>query len=250
MIFYFSGTGNSRYVAKELACATNDTVVNITKDEMDKVCEYVIKEGENLGFVFPIYWWGMPTLVEEFVQKMKLKLLGENYVYGVCTYGLEPCNGLHDLKRILQKKEIRLQATFEVKMVDNYVVGYELAEKAKQEMVCKQAAEKVEKIISDVKVKKEIKVTDVFATTIKPIVHKAYKCTDHRKKFFVTEDCTGCGYCAKNCPCQAIVMENQKPVWKENCAFCLKCIHSCPKQALQNGKGTIGRTRYLNSMEK
>ena len=117
-------------------------------------------------------------------------------------------------------------------------------------MVCKQAAEKVEKIISDVKVKKEIKVTDVFATTIKPIVHKAYKCTDHRKKFFVTEDCTGCGYCAKNCPCQAIVMENQKPVWKENCAFCLKCIHSCPKQALQNGKGTIGRTRYLNSMEK
>lgn len=92
---------------------------------------------------------------------------------------------------------------------------------------------------------KETKVIDVIGTTIKPIVHHFYKCTDHRKNFYVTDECTGCGYCAKNCPCQAIIMVDNKPVWKENCSFCLKCIHSCPAQALQNGKGTLKRSRYL-----
>lgn len=244
MIFYFSGTGNSQYVAQTIANATNDTIINITKSEMNKNVEYILKEGENLGFVFPIYWWGMPALVEEFVQKMEIKTNSNNYVFGVSTYGMEPFNGLKDLKKLLAKKNMNLDATYEVKMVDNYVVGYELAGKEKQEMVLQQAREKVEKIIGNIEAKKKSKVGDVIGTTIKPIVHKAYKCKDHRKKFYVTEECTVCGNCVKNCPCQAIVMENGKPVWKENCSFCLKCIHSCPKQAVQYGKGTITRSRY------
>lgn len=248
MIFYFSGTGNSQYVAKVLGDATKETVVNITRDEMEKELEYNLKEGENLGFVFPIYWWGMPVLVEEFVRKMKVKLGVDNYIYGVSTYGLQPHNGLKDLEKLLVKKGMYLDATYEVKMVDNYVVGYDIAGKEKQEVIYSQARIKIDSIIHDVAERQHSKIGDIIGTTIKPIVHSVYKHTDHRKKFYVTEDCTGCGYCAKNCPCQAIVMENNKPVWKENCSFCLKCIHSCPKQAVQNGKGTKERSRYLNHM--
>lgn len=248
MIFYFSGTGNSQYVAKVLGDATKETVVNITRDEMEKELEYNLKEGENLGFVFPIYWWGMPVLVEEFVRKMKVKLGVDNYIYGVSTYGLQPHNGLKDLEKLLMKKGMYLDATYEVKMVDNYVVGYDIAGKEKQEVIYSQARIKIDSIIHDVAERQHSKIGDIIGTTIKPIVHSVYKHTDHRKKFYVTEDCTGCGYCAKNCPCQAIVMENNKPVWKENCSFCLKCIHSCPKQAVQNGKGTKERSRYLNHM--
>lgn len=248
MIFYFSGTGNSQYVAKVLGDATKETVVNITRDEMEKELEYNLKEGENLGFVFPIYWWGMPVLVEEFVRKMKVKLGVDNYIYGVSTYGLQPHNGLKDLEKLLVKKGMYLDATYEVKMVDNYVVGYDIAGKEKQEVIYSQARVKIDSIIHDVAERQHSKIGDIIGTTIKPIVHSVYKHTDHRKKFYVTEDCTGCGYCAKNCPCQAIVMENNKPVWKENCSFCLKCVHSCPKQAVQNGKGTKERSRYLNHM--
>lgn len=248
MIFYFSGTGNSQYVAKVFGDATKETVVNITRDEMEKELEYNLKEGENLGFVFPIYWWGMPVLVEEFVRKMKVKLGVDNYIYGVSTYGLQPHNGLKDLEKLLVKKGMYLDATYEVKMVDNYVVGYDIAGKEKQEVIYSQARVKIDSIIHDVAERQHSKIGDIIGTTIKPIVHSVYKHTDHRKKFYVTEDCTGCGYCAKNCPCQAIVMENNKPVWKENCSFCLKCVHSCPKQAVQNGKGTKERSRYLNHM--
>lgn len=249
MIFYFSGTGNSRYVAEQIADATKDSLVSITKEELKKNTEYILQDGEKLGFVFPIYWWGMPTLVEEFIQKIKLIVKDNNYIYGVSTYGLQSHNGLIDLKKLLLKKGIHLHAVFEVKMVDNYVVAYDIAEKEKQETIYKNAEIKIEEVICEIVNEKQTKITDIIGTTIKPVIHNFYKMTDHRKKFYATDNCTSCGLCEKNCPCQAIVIENNSPVWKENCSFCLKCIHSCPVQALQYGKGTIKRSRYLNHMK-
>lgn len=249
MIFYFSGTGNSRYVAEQVAGATKEEMVCITKQEMNKKKHYILQEGEKLGFVFPIYWWGMPQLVEEFIQTMEVQLNEKCYVYGVATYGLEAHNGLKDLEKVLLKKGITLQASFEVQMLDNYVVAYDMADKEKQDRICRNAEGKIEDIVRDIIQQKQSRVTDFIGTTVKPIVHSFYKNTDHRKKFYTTEACTGCGLCAKECPCQAIALEDGKPVWKENCSFCLKCIHSCPARALQHGKGTITRSRYLNSMK-
>lgn len=70
--------------------------------------------------------------------------------------------------------------------------------------------------INDIVGKKQTRVSDTLGTTVKPIVHKFYKMTDYRKKFYATDECTGCGLCANNCPCQAIVMENNKPL----CLYC------------------------------
>lgn len=246
MILYFSGTENSHYIAKELATATKDTLTEITKKELDKKWEYTLEDGERLGFVFPIYWWGMPTLVEEFIQKIPLHLKGNNYIYGVSTYGLVALNGLHDLRKLLSKKRLDLHAVFEVKMVDNYVVGYELKDKETQEQICRQAQITLKQIASDVKNKKHIRIRDTFATTVKPIVHRMYKCTNHQKGFHVTDSCIGCGYCMNHCPCQVIAMKNNKPIWQGNCSFCLKCIHSCPVEAVQYKMGTEGRSRYLH----
>lgn len=147
MIFYFSGTGNSKYVASKIAAKTKEMLVCITKEEIEKNVEYKLKKEENLGFVFPIYWWGIPVLVEEFVQKMKIQVTDKNYVFAVCTYGLEAHNGLRDLEKLLWNKKISLQATFEVKMVDNYVIAYDIAGKEKQEIIYKRAESKIEKII-------------------------------------------------------------------------------------------------------
>lgn len=250
MIFYFSGTGNSRYVAERVAEATGDTLISITKDEMYNNPKYVLQDEEKLGFVFPIYWWGMPSLVEEFIEKMNIQVKNDNYIYGISTYGLESHNGLKDLEKILLEKHICLHAVFEVKMVDNYVVGYDIADEKKQEKICKAAQETIEHIICDINNKKTIKITDLIGTTIKPFVHSFYKRTDHKNNFYTTDACTGCGLCVKNCPCKVIKMEQDRPMWKENCSFCLKCIHSCPARALQYGKGTEKRSRYLNHMRK
>ena len=67
------------------------------------------------------------------------------------------------------------------------------------------------------------------------------------KKYHVTDKCTGCGLCAKNCPDHAIQMVDGRPVWtKKKCAKCTACINRCPVGAIEYGKGTEGRARYNN----
>ncbi len=57
MIFYFSGTGNSAWVARQLAKGQNEELLSIAM-EIDRNKAYKLKEGEKVGFVFPVYAWG------------------------------------------------------------------------------------------------------------------------------------------------------------------------------------------------
>ena len=71
MIFYFSGTGNSAWVARRLAEGQNEELLSIVM-EIDKGKEYKLKEGEKVGFVFPVYAWGPPEMVLRFIHQLKL----------------------------------------------------------------------------------------------------------------------------------------------------------------------------------
>lgn len=78
---------------------------------------------------------------------------------------------------------------------------------------------------------------------------RSYYSVSRTELFSVTDDCVGCGLCAKKCPVQAIEMRGRgrqaRPVWtKANCAVCLGCMHRCPKHAIDYGKGRASaRTR-------
>lgn len=71
MIFYFSGTGNSRWVAESLGKRLEDAVEDITDVKIEKK-EYTLPEGEILGFVFPVYAWAPPTIVMDFISLLRL----------------------------------------------------------------------------------------------------------------------------------------------------------------------------------
>lgn len=51
----------------------------------------------------------------------------------------------------------------------------------------------------------------------------------------VTENCVGCGICAKVCPLNNIKIVNKRPQWGQECANCLACFHWCPKKAVKGG---------------
>ena len=82
MIFYFSGTGNTRWVAQFLAQELNDTL-RFIPDEIGGDMHYKLKEGERLGFVFPCYGWGVPPFVERFIEQVQIEKV--DYLYFITT---------------------------------------------------------------------------------------------------------------------------------------------------------------------
>lgn len=79
MIFYFSGTGNTKWAASKLAAATREDLISIapymrSDDSSHNLAEpFILKENERLGFVFPVHGWRVPKLVREFISKMMIQ---------------------------------------------------------------------------------------------------------------------------------------------------------------------------------
>ena len=68
-----------------------------------------------------------------------------------------------------------------------------------------------------------------------------------RQSFRSTDACISCGLCAKVCPTGTIVMQNGRPVWQgKDCVQCTACIHRCPARAIEFGKVSVGKGRYVH----
>ena len=88
MIFYFSATGNSEFAARELSQNTGDkNIINITECIKENKYSFILSENEAIGFVFPVYFDGLPTIVADFVKKLEIKTTPDTYVWTVITAG-------------------------------------------------------------------------------------------------------------------------------------------------------------------
>jgi ferredoxin/flavodoxin len=245
MVFCFSGTGNSRHIADKITNSTGERLIYISDSVIKKNETYEIDENERIGFIFPVYWYCIPTIVDRFIVKLKLSGYQKQYVYAIATYGIAAGNVMDRFTLALNKKQLQLNGIFGVKMVDNYVVGYNIMNIDKQRRVLTNAEVEIDKIMSMIERRESreyIKRGKIAFVT--PITGYAYRKTDHTKKFFITRECNSCGQCERSCPCNAIHMVGGKPVWEGECTFCLKCINGCRQSAIQYGKSTIKRDRY------
>jgi len=250
MIFYFSGTGNSFYLAKQIAVAQGEDLFSIAK-EMDRSAEvlaYEMKENETLGFVFPVYAWAPPKIVMDFVRRMRVSGT-EPYVFSVHSCGEEEGNTAKIMEKALSKKGLTLDAAFSVVMPSNYIVGFDVES---QEVVAKKLAEaevelvEINRLIKDSE-KGVLQVIRGKSPTLKSVVANAFFnwFALNTKYFFATDQCNGCGICEKQCPVHTITVKDKgKPVWGKQCTQCFGCINTCPQKAIQYGKGTANKGRY------
>ncbi len=237
MIYYFSATGNSKHAAEVLAKKTGDTAVNIVDALKNGLPE---NKSDKTGFVFPVYFWGLPEIVKRFASKAKNSL--GSYVYCVITCGANTGSADKMLEKALGRK---LDYSFSLRMPDNYVIMYDPCEKEKAQKFLRHADKELDTVGDDI-VRGVCKKGGIGGGVINSFfVSKLYDPFRSTKKFFADDKCTSCGFCAKICPEEAIVIENGKPKWiKNKCQHCTACINRCPAKAIQYGKKTVERGRY------
>lgn len=236
MIFYFSGTGNSEWVACQLARLTGDEAVNITAlREIPKVWDV-----EQLGFVFPVYAWGAPEPVISFAKRLEKS---EVFTFGVCTCGGEA--GLA-MKRFAEVYP--LNSSYSLVMPNNYILGTDTDSDAAIKGKLARATEELEQIAAEVSQQRPIyRVREGRLAKLKSSAANFgfNRFARSAKPFSAGAPCNGCGLCAAECPANAISMQGGRPVWAAQCFQCMRCINQCPTGAIQYGKATIGRRRYL-----
>lgn len=249
MIFYFSATGNSKYVAERLAELINDKTVSI--EECGDAVLDCSKE-KFLGFVAPTYCWGLPTIFMDFLNK-KIKVNNRTYVYLVATYGTTPGAIRQMTKKYLVKNNITLHGAYSVKMPDTYTPWFNLSNQDKNKKRNKKAEVTILKISEKIKKRQIFKHMKMempgFFLKVTPIAYENMRKTSH---FYVEDSCIGCGLCERKCPINAIEIEQGKPIWKKDkCVMCFGCVHRCPKFSIQYGNGkTKKHGQYLNPNTK
>lgn len=243
MILYFTGTGNSRFIANQLG--------NLLEDEIVSMNEY-IKSGKTGSFcsdnpfifITPVYMSRMPLDVEKFLKNSTFK--GNRTAYFIFAAAAAIGTAEKYCKKICAVTGLTFNSSTAIIMPANYVVMYDVTPKEKALSEAEKALPEIRKTADQIKsgrpLEKNPKTTghkgfgmfvpmlNIFMTNSKP--------------FTANEKCIGCGQCENLCPKNNISLKNKKPLWHDDCMQCMACISACPAKAINYGRKTQDRNRY------
>ncbi len=241
MIYYFSGTGNSRYAAEKLARLTDDTCVDIASIYKGSA-KSVEGKRDVTGFVFPVYYSGLPEMVKRFASHPQIRQTLGRYVFCVITCGADAAAADEMLERALGRN---VDLSVSLKMPDNYVIAYDPSDSAKAKEILRRADAKLEKTAQAVISEGRYKKTSLKKKTLTRVMYPFYGVFRTTLLYRADGNCTGCGLCERVCPDRAIELKNGRPVWvQKRCQHCTACINRCPAKAIQFGRFTARRGRY------
>ncbi len=242
VIFYYTGTGNSLWSARQLA----EKLGGAKLLPMKGTDALAAGEAEAVGFVFPVHVWGLPLPVMEFVAKLSLR--PETYLFALAVNAGQVSRTLVQLQEMLDRRGLKLSAGFDIVLPSNYIPwgGAASAERqnarfanARAKLLTAAAciANRESGSIEKGPLWQRIVFTAIYQMTLKQ-VHKM------DKDFWCDDKCNSCEICARVCPAKNIVMKKGQPAWQHGCEQCLACIQWCPQESIQFGKKTPGYERY------
>ncbi len=256
-IYYFSGTGNSYAVAKDIALGLQASLIPIPSviDQSE-----IEPKADCIGIVFPVYYADAPIIACSFASK--LKGLSSKYVFAVCTYGGGKGSAIKSLNCALMDGKVT--ASYGIHMPQNAFAKpredkYKLFEKARRmtDLIIMRTRKRETGFAASEWVVDMLQRPSIYL--IRPIMRnyliktvKGSKEDSHFSLvnrldclFSVNERCRGCGICVKVCPVGNIELHEGKPIWQHRCENCLACFNFCPEGAIQSQIAQNGY-RYIH----
>ena len=243
VIYYFTGTGNSFAVAKDIANVLDDTqLISVSKLIKNPIS---VSAFDRIGFVFPTYYQCMPPIMERFITS--LTFTQSQYLFGVITFAGVYGTVLAQLSELIHNRGGKLSTGFAVRMPGNYITSYSAFPQKLQEILFKRSKRKVLAITSEI-VKKEVNQIPRGSAIMRASQTASQKILnsfgEKARNFRVNENCIGCGICCRICPDENIKIDEGKPTWGNMCEQCMACIQWCPHKAIEYSNKTEKRTRY------
>lgn len=251
MVYYFSGTGNSTFVANTLA-----NFLGISKSFIPETDVKNPQEPENrVLFVFPVYSWGVPPLVSKFIKDLPItfweNIREKNFpVDCVMTCGDEVALAPEMISKDLKKVGIEINSIWSVQMPNNYVLlpGFDVDPTSLEKKKLEECKGRILEIAQSLN--SGVKRTDVVRGNIawlkSRLVFPLFKKWGiNPKQWHYEENCVSCGKCERICPMLNIIMIEGHPKWGKVCCSCLGCYHVCPVHAVEYGRETKKKGQYL-----
>ena len=244
MILCFSGTGNSRYIAKRIADALHDEVVDLNA-KIKAADRSPIQAGRGIIAVTPTHAWRIPRIVSEWLSETEL--LSAERIWFVMDCGSEIGNAAKYNRRLAEQKHLCYMGTAQILMPENYIAMFDAPEAEGARKIVEKAEPDIDAAIALIKAGQSFPVPRnnlydrIVSGPVNPIFYQFFV---KAAAFQANDTCIGCGQCVKNCPTNSIKLENRKPVWGKECTHCMACICYCPTEAIEYGKKSVGKPRY------
>jgi Pyruvate/2-oxoacid:ferredoxin oxidoreductase delta subunit/flavodoxin len=258
-IYYFSGTGNSLHIARELQRRITGTRLTPIVSLLD--VEPVKTGAEAVGFVFPQYASMAPRIVEGFIKRLDLD--SAKYLFAVATRGGTECRAFGEINKVLEKRGRRLDSFWVLTMPSGSAViirdpeAQITPEKIERlESEAQRRLDSIQRIIVGREAHRDEDLSSVtpppgfmvpflpLINLLVPVLLPLGKLAESRFDFYTDSRCNGCGLCETVCLAKKVEMVDGRPVWPKGakCFGCFACLNYCPERSIQ-----IGSKWYLKS---
>ena len=244
MVVYFSGTGNSKYVAERIAGSLQEKLLCMN-ERIKSGDTGSVKTRENLVVVVPTYAWRIPRVVSDWIGQTEF--VGAKNVWYVMSCGSGIGGADIYNRKLSEKKGLKHMGTAQIIMPENYIAMFSAPQADEARQIVAQAEPSIDRAIAAIQRNQPFAPTrnnlyDRFMSgPVNPIFYKFFV---KANAFTASSACIGCGQCAKRCPMNNVTLKDGKPSWGKNCTHCMACICYCPVSAIEYGKKSVGQPRY------
>ncbi len=242
-LFYFSGTGNTWWVANQLAKKLEEiSCYQVTTYSIEQCKKYdirkILEASQIVLFGYPIYGSDIPENMKKFLQTLPQMHID---VGVFCTQNVFSGDGGRVIKEFLPNS-YKLRWSEHFKMPNNICITsawfYPYTTNQK----------KINKYLEKVKIKvnylagylianesklKYFSMFSKFLGMLQRVPYRKVLLNAHRDKIRIDHSkCTKCNLCYEICPVNNIYTENDKYKAHGNCILCMRCYNFCPVNAV------------------